>query len=107
MSQISYMFLEHAMGGGIGDHDRGEIFGMSFGLDAQIIDVKSPRASQATTTTSMPAMMAEAGLVPWAEEGSGTPCGAARRARRDSRGSPVVRHISPCAPELGCSEIAS
>src|SRR2546423_1348212 len=29
----------------------------------------SPLVSQATTTTSIPAMLAEAGLVPWAEEG--------------------------------------
>ncbi len=29
----------------------------------------SPLASQATTTTSMPTIAAEAGLVPWAEEG--------------------------------------
>ena len=42
---------------------------MLLGLGAQIVDIDIAAASQATTTTSMPTMLAEAGLVPCAEEG--------------------------------------
>ncbi len=39
LADLAYVFLEHAMGGGIGDHDGGEIVGMLCRLGAQIIDV--------------------------------------------------------------------
>ena len=39
VADIADVLLEHAVGRGIGDHDRGEVFRMFFGLDAQITDV--------------------------------------------------------------------
>ena len=66
-----------------------------------------PWASQATTVTDMPAITAEAALVPWAEDGM-------RHTVRPS--SPRDRWYalmasrpasSPCDPALGCSETAS
>ena len=42
---------------------------MPLRFEVEIAESTLPRASQATTTTSMPAMLAEAGLVPWAEAG--------------------------------------
>ena len=39
IANLAYMLLEHAVGRGIGDHDRGEIVGVLRRLGAQIIDV--------------------------------------------------------------------
>src|SRR5439155_23507854 len=39
VADVADMLLEHAVGRGIGNHDRGEVFRMFFGLGAQIIDV--------------------------------------------------------------------
>ena len=70
VADLADVLLEHAVGGGIGDHDGGEIFGVLRRLGARDHSTStSPLLSQATTTTSMPAMLAEAGLVPCAEEG--------------------------------------
>ena len=63
-------FLEHAVRRGIGDHDGGEVVrDASRPWRARSSTSTSPLASQATTTTSMPTICAEAGLVPCAEEG--------------------------------------
>ncbi len=43
LADIADMLLEHAMGRGIGDHDRGKIFRMLFGLGAEIIDIDVAR----------------------------------------------------------------
>jgi len=75
-------------------------------LGGEVIDVDVAARIARHHTTSMPAMLAEAGLVPCADEGIRQILRAARRARCDSRGSRAAG-ISPCAPEFGCSEIAS
>jgi hypothetical protein len=70
MRQMSHDGLfKHAVGGGIGDHERGQPVLVLLGFGAQIGHVDVAVSSQATTTTSMPAMTALAGLVPWAEAG--------------------------------------
>jgi hypothetical protein len=65
-----------------------------------------PSSSHFTTCTFIPAMTAEAGFVPWAEEGMRqTSRCASPRSRCQARitRSPVY---SPWAPELGCRETA-
>ena len=69
VADIADVLLEHAVRRGIGDHHGGEVFRMLLRLGAEIVDVDVASASQAITTTSMPTMLAEAGLVPCAEEG--------------------------------------
>ena len=62
--------LEHAVGRGVGDHQAGEgRRAWSTTLDLRSSTSTLPSSSQATTTTRIPAMTAEAALVPWAEEG--------------------------------------
>ena len=62
--------LEHAVRRRIGDHDRGQIGAMRCGLGLEVgeIDV-AVASSHATTTTCMPAICADAGLVPCADAG--------------------------------------
>ena len=61
--------FEDAVRRGIGDHHGREIVRMLLGLGRQVLDVDVACASQATTTTFMPAICADAGLVPCAEDG--------------------------------------
>ena len=57
VADLADVLLEHAMGRGIGDHDRREVFECCSALARRSSTSTSPRASQATTTTSMPAML--------------------------------------------------
>ena len=71
ISQISRdARLEHAVRRRIGDHDRREV-GRRAAAPSPRRSARStlPSSSQATTTTCMPAICAEAGLVPCAELG--------------------------------------
>ena len=62
--------LEHAVRRRIGDHDRGQVGAMRFGLRlAGPARSTLPSSSHATTTTFMPAICADAGLVPCADAG--------------------------------------
>ena len=69
VADLADMLLEHAVRRGIGDHDGGEVVAVLVRLGAEIVDVDVAARVAATTTTSMPTMLAEAGLVPCAEEG--------------------------------------
>ena len=62
--------LEHAMGGGIGDHQRRQIVGVGRGLRAQVgeVDVAVLVAGHHLHRHARPSA-ALAGLVPWAELG--------------------------------------
>ena len=59
----------NAVGGRIGHHDAGEVRRMLLGFRPQIRQIDIAVLSQATTTTCIPAICAEAGLVPCAELG--------------------------------------
>jgi len=61
--------LEDTVRGGVGHHDRGKVLRVLRRLGRRSARSTLPLSSQATTTTCMPAMCAEAGLVPWAELG--------------------------------------
>ncbi len=66
-----------------------------------------PWSSVLTTTTFMPAICAEAGLVPCAEDGiRQTSRWPSPRLRCQARIT-ISPAYSPCAPEFGCIEIAS
>jgi hypothetical protein len=70
LADLAHRLLEHAVRGGIGDHAAGEVVSMLLGLGAEILDVDvAVVASLSTTTTVMPTIWAEAGLVPCAEVG--------------------------------------
>ena len=42
---------------------------MRLALGAQVVEVHAPSSAAFTTTTRIPAITAEAALVPWAEDG--------------------------------------
>ena len=70
LADIDDRLFEHAVGGGIGDHECGQLGCMLLWPWLQDRSHRRCRcASQATATICMPAMAAEAGLVPWAETG--------------------------------------
>jgi len=75
-----------------------------------LTSTSAARASQVTTTTSMPAMLGGGrNWLPCADDGIRHTfrCGSPRAARRDRPRTANSPAYSPCAPELGCSEIAS
>ena len=53
----------------VGDHDRGQVVGVLLALGAQVVEVDAPSSAALTTTTRIPAITAEAALVPCAEDG--------------------------------------
>jgi hypothetical protein len=71
VAQISRIdFLEHAVGGRVGDHQRGQPCRRAVSaLALRSATSTLPLSSQFTTTTSMPHIWAVAGLVPWADLG--------------------------------------
>lgn len=62
-------FFIHAVGRRISHHDTGEVIARLFRFRAQISQIDVAVLSHATTTTCIPAICAEAGLVPCAEAG--------------------------------------
>ena len=62
-------FLEDPVSGGIGHHQRAQSRFVLLRFGAQVAMSILPVSSQATTTTLNPAIVALAGLVPWAELG--------------------------------------
>ena len=56
--------LEHPVGGRVGDHERGEVGAVLVTLASRSSTSTLPSSSQATTTTRIPAMTADAALVP-------------------------------------------
>ena len=72
IAQISrIVLLEHAVGRGVGDHQRGQARrACCVGLGARgRRGRRCRRRRRPTTTTRMPAITALAGLVPWADDG--------------------------------------
>ena len=61
--------LEDAVGRWVGDHQRGQLLTMLLRLGAEIGEIHIAPRVGFTTTTRRPAMMALAGLVPWADCG--------------------------------------
>ena len=96
VADVADVLLEHAMRRGIGDHDGGEIFRM---LSPPWRGGRRHRRRRARRRRSPPPPCRPYARKPgWCRarrRGSGTPCDAARRARRDRRGSRAVRHIRP------------
>ena len=69
LADLLHVFLEHAMRGGVGDHQGGEIVLVLLGLGFQVCDFDVAVRIAATGTTFNPATTALAGLVPCAETG--------------------------------------
>ena len=69
VADLADALLEHAVRRRVGDHEGRQPVGVLVGLGPKSSTSTLPCWSQATTTTRMPAMTAEAALVPWAEPG--------------------------------------
>ena len=75
LADLDNGFLEHAVGRGIGDHQRRQVVGeWASALARRSARSTLPSSSQATTCTVIPAITALAGLVPWAELGIRQTC---------------------------------
>ena len=95
IADFAHRFLEHPMGRGIGDHAGRQTLARRLGLGAEILQINVAVLGTFHHTTSIPAICAEAGLVPWAFTGSGR-CRAVRRHwRGDMRRWSEARHIRP------------
>ena len=96
VADLADVLLEHAMRRGIGDHDGGEIFRMLLRLGAEIVDIDVAAARR--RRPPRPPCRPSRRRPDWCRarrRGSGRCCDAARRARRDRRGSRAARHIRP------------
>ena len=110
ISQISlHARLEHAVRRRIRDHHRGEIVARAARPSPPgRRDRRCPSSSHATTTTCMPAICADAGLVPCARRGNQADVAMRLAARlRDTRWMISRPAYSPCEPAFGCSETAA